>query len=87
MSAVEHLDAIERYAGSGIVDVVLVNDAPITTERLQPYVAAGAELVEVDCAALEARGVSVVAANLLDDGELIRHAPERLAREIVALAG
>lgn len=87
MSAVEHLDTIERYAGSGIVDVVLVNDAPITTERLQPYVAAGAELVEVDRAALEARGVSVVAANLLDDGELIRHAPERLAREIVALAG
>ena len=86
MSAVDHLDAIERHVGARVVDVVLVNDASIDSAHLRHYAAAGAEWVEVDHAALEARGVRVVGANLLDDGELIRHAPEKLAREIVALA-
>lgn len=86
MSAVDHLDAIERYAGSGLVDILLVNEAEVAAERLASYVAAGASQVTVDREELAKRNVRIVGANLLDEGDLIRHHPEWLAREIVALA-
>jgi uncharacterized cofD-like protein len=87
MSAVDHIDAIERHTGSQLVDRILVNDAPIDDQRMAPYRAAGASLVEVDRQALESRGVEILTADLLDAGALIRHDPGRLAAEIIALAG
>ena len=84
MDAIAHLDTIERWAGSGLVDAVLVNETPPRLPLLDLYEREGAAQVLVDEAALERRGVEVVLADLLHDGELIRHDPVKLARAVLA---
>lgn len=100
MDALAHLEAIERHAGAALggaaagtgaaggrlVDAVLVNAAPPAPALLARYAESGSEPVAVDRAALEAAGVEVVAADLLAEGELIRHDPERLAAALLAMA-
>lgn len=85
MTASGHLEAIEQHAGRDLVDIVLINDRPVPEQVLMHYRAVGAEPIEVDGEALAARGIEVRSADLLDEGELIRHHPGRLSAEIVAL--
>ncbi len=86
MSGLDHLLAIEEHAGAGLVDAVLASSAPLPADRLAAYAASGARPVAVDRAAIEARGVAVVEADLLAEGELIRHDPAKLAAAVLALA-
>jgi uncharacterized cofD-like protein len=86
LSAVAHLAAIESHVGPGLVDAVLVHDGDLPGDRLAPYLAEGAEPVPVDRVAIAARGVRVVAADLLAAGALIRHDPDKLARATLALS-
>lgn len=85
MDALAHLDAIERYGGEGIVDVVLVNSNDIPAERLPAYQEEGSEPVLVESQALEQRGIEVVASDLLAEGPLVRHDPAKLSRAILEL--
>lgn len=85
LDAVAHLDAVEKFAGTGVVDIVLANSTPIPRERLPAYREEGAEPVVVDGPALRARGVEVVERDLLADGPLVRHDPAKLSRAIVDL--
>ena len=85
MSALEHLDAIERHAGHGLVDAVLVNSTPLPADPLELYEATGASPVPVDARAFRERGLEVVAADLLAEGDLIRHQSDKLARAVVEL--
>ncbi len=85
MSAVEHLDAIEQHAGERLVDCVLVNATPPAAALLEHYAETGSELVSVDRSALETRGVELVERDLLADGDLIRHDPEKLSRAVLDL--
>ena len=84
--AAAHLAAIERHAGEGLVDVVLVHAGAIPAPRLVAYRATGAEPVQVDRAAIERMGVRVVAADLLAPDGLVRHDPARLAAAVLACA-
>jgi len=86
LDAIAHLEAIERFAGEGVVDIVLVNSSQIPADRLPAYRQEGAEPVTVDRAALEARGVEVVERDLLAAGSLVRHDPAKLSRAILELA-
>ncbi|HZI63881.1 MAG TPA: uridine diphosphate-N-acetylglucosamine-binding protein YvcK [Thermoanaerobaculia bacterium] len=86
MNGIEHLEALERHAGEGIVDKVLVNSAPLPADPLDLYQATGAVPVAVDREAFARRGIEVVEADLLAAGELIRHDPAKLAKAVVALA-
>jgi uncharacterized cofD-like protein len=85
MNAVQHLDAIERHAGRGLVDVLLMNATPLPADTLEVYEAAGSTPVDVDAGAFEARGIAVAAADLLAPGDLIRHDPAKLAAAVVGL--
>ncbi len=86
LDAVAHLEAVERFAGEGAVDIVLVNSTEIPEGRLPAYREEGAEPVEVDRAGLEARGVTVIERDLLADGPLVRHDPAKLSQAILDLA-
>lgn len=84
----DHVRAIERHVGGGLVDTVLANARPIPQALLAHYAETGSEPVAVEREALEARGIEVVEADLLappHDGELIRHDPEKLAAAVLAL--
>ena len=85
MDAVAHLDEVERYGGKGLIDVLLVNTADISKESLAAYSEERATPVVVDKAAIEARGIGVVGTDLLDDGLLVRHDPDKLSGAILGL--
>ena len=85
MSALDHLEAIERHAGKGLVDCVLANARPLPAEPLELYEATGAAPVPVEARAFAALGIEVVEADLLAAGDLIRHDPVKLAHAVLAL--
>ncbi|MFL6264088.1 MAG: uridine diphosphate-N-acetylglucosamine-binding protein YvcK [Thermoanaerobaculia bacterium] len=88
MMGIDHLRALARQAGEGIVDAVLVNSTEIPPALVSHYAETGSEPVAVDRAALEAMGVEVHEADLLAaDGDLIRHDSEKLGRAVLELAG
>jgi uncharacterized cofD-like protein len=88
MMGVDHLRALERLAGSGIIDAVLYNSAPIPEALLTHYAETGSEPVAVEPAVLEGLGHAVIEADLLAaDGDLIRHDSEKLARAVLEMVG
>ncbi len=86
MDAVAHLEAIERFAGPGLVDAVLVNATAPRLPQLDLYGHTGAAPVRVDEQAIAGHGVQVWLEDLLGEGDLIRHDPDKLARAVLALA-
>jgi uncharacterized cofD-like protein len=88
MMGADHLRALVKHAGSGIVDAVLVNSTPIPDSLIAHYAETGSEPVAVDRAALEALGAVIHQADLLAaDGDLIRHDSAKLAAAVLALTG
>jgi uncharacterized cofD-like protein len=85
MDGLDHLDAIERYLGTGAVDTVVVNTGELPAERLPAYLEEGSEPVIVDEAAFRQRGVEIVGADLLAPGRLIRHDKFKLASTILSV--
>ena len=86
MMGIDHLGALVRHVGPGLIDAVLANSAPIPEPQLTHYAESGSEPVSVDRAALEETGLEVIETDLLAaDGDLIRHDPEKLARAVLAL--
>lgn len=82
----DHLDGIIRHVGIGVVDVMLVNEAPVAKESLARYVAQGAEPVTWERGETVYRGVRVIPGDLVGCNEHIRHDPERLADLVLAVA-
>jgi len=85
-SVAEHLRAMKEQTGCGLVDYVVANTEAPSEEVRQRYATKGQYPVAVDRDAIEAQGVRLVKARLLEtrDG-LIRHHPGRLARAIIRL--
>lgn len=84
--ASDHLQAILRHGGPGIVDCVLVNNREVPEALLQRYRLEGAQPVEPDTAALREAGVVVITGPVISLTHLVRHDPLRLAEAVVALA-
>jgi uncharacterized cofD-like protein len=87
MNALEHLEAIERHAGSGLVDCVLVNVTPPDRETLAHYTSLGSRLLTLEGEKLAERGICIVEEDLLASGDLIRHDPEKLSLAVLRAAG
>ncbi len=85
MNALDHLDAIERYLGTGAIDIVVVNTAPLPADRLPAYSEEGSEPVILDEAAFRMRGIDIVGDDLLAPGPLIRHDRFKLAHTILSV--
>jgi uncharacterized cofD-like protein len=86
MMGIDHLRALERHVGAGIIDAVLYNSSPIPEGLLTHYAETGSEPVVMERAVLEAMGLAVVEADLLAaDGDLIRHDSEKLARAVLEM--
>lgn len=83
--AADHLEALEKHIGAGLVDIIVVNVAAPSEELLKRYQAEGATPVDPQLDRLEKMGVKVVGANLLSEQDLVRHDSDRLATSIVDL--
>ncbi len=86
MTGLDHLQAVQRHVGEGLVDGVIANMTPLPSDRLARYAALGSMPVEVDRADFEAHGVQLIEEELLADDELIRHDDESLGTVILRLA-
>jgi uncharacterized cofD-like protein len=87
LTARRHLEIVREYAPGLNFDYVVVNNRPISEVQMQIYMRDGAEQIgvhgSIDSEVIE--GAKVVSTNLLDEGELVRHHPERLARAVLGL--
>lgn len=82
-SVQDHVDALERQIGRGLVDVVLVNNQPVDQDAVEKYLKEGAEPV----LAAPATGAwpEVVAEPLITVDGVVRHDPEKLARALLKI--
>lgn len=84
-----HLEAVAKYAPEIHFDYVIVNSRAISPDQTELYRADGAYQVgledELDCAGLDPE-TELVRADLLDEGEMVRHDSARLARVVIACA-
>jgi uncharacterized cofD-like protein len=87
-SAVRHLQEIKRYAPEITFDRVILNSDAISDQQREMYDREGSVQIGVDEAQTirQSCGVNAVCANLLEDGEKVRHDPQKLADVIMSTA-
>jgi 2-phospho-L-lactate transferase/gluconeogenesis factor (CofD/UPF0052 family) len=86
-TARQHLETVRRYAPDIRFDYTIVNDRLISGEQAARYAAEGARQIGMTEHLLEeafGEETEIVRADLLDEGEKVRHSPEKLARVIIA---
>jgi uncharacterized cofD-like protein len=86
-TAADHLDALHRHGLTGLVDVVLVNDTPVSADLVASYRRFGARPVVVDEDRLKAAGVKVTHARVAAESNVVRHDAERLAHALLRIVG
>jgi len=79
----QHLVAVARYAPQIRFDCVIVNDRPISLQQAELYRADGAYQIGLEAEPPLNDDVEVVRADLLDEGEMVRHDSGRLARVVI----
>ncbi|MBJ7455367.1 MAG: YvcK family protein [Thermoleophilia bacterium] len=82
--AVAHLERVME-ASRGAVDKIVVHEGPLDPVAAAAYAAQGQEPVVADHARLQALGVTVIARDLAEEGRMVRHSPEALARVLTEL--
>ena len=89
LSAADHIKAIYRHtAGHRIFDYALVNRTPASEALKKKYALEGAAQIVNDLDEIEKLGVRPLEGDYLDETtEVARHATDRVARDLLALAG
>jgi uncharacterized cofD-like protein len=85
----QHLEKVKEYAPPIDFDYVVVNNRPITDLQTELYAAEGAHQIGLGDSlspVLRGKSVELIRANLLDDGEKVRHNPEKLAQVVLDCA-
>jgi len=85
MTGVDHLEAIHRHTGEELVDTVLTSSTPLPPELIERYALQGSVPVRLSAEEAARMGVERRSADLLADGEFLRHDPAKLAAAVVAL--
>jgi len=87
-SSRKHLEMVGEYAPELDFDFVVVNNRPISKTQAGRYAGEGAEQIGVhgSISPVSVEGAEIVYGNLLDDGEKVRHHPEKLAQVVMLCA-
>ena len=86
MTASDHVAALLRHSGPGLVDVCLCNSAPVRPGLVERYREEDAAPIVVDTQAIEALGVEVVTRPLASETlNYARHSFARLAKAVMEL--
>jgi uncharacterized cofD-like protein len=85
-TAADHIRALNGHAQAQVFDCALLNCASISAQLKAKYALEGATQVVVDEEAIEKLGVKPVLGNYLDEGDVARHATDRIARDLLQLA-
>jgi uncharacterized cofD-like protein len=82
-TAADHVRAILEHGGKGLIDWVILNNAPLAPEVARRYRAQGAHPVSADVTQLERMGLRCLADNLLEQNGKVRHNSRRLAQLVL----
>jgi uncharacterized cofD-like protein len=85
-TASDHIQALNGHAQTRIFDYALLNRKSISDPLKAKYAREGATQVVVDQGAIRELDVIPVLGDYLDEGEVARHATDRIARDLVELA-
>jgi len=85
-SAADHVRAIIRHIGPGVVTHVLLNSARVPDDVLVRYSAIGAEYIPADETEIEMMGVRAIHGPFIDVSNVVRHHPGKLAAAIFRIA-
>jgi uncharacterized cofD-like protein len=85
LTASEHIERIYEHAGQPIFDYALVNTAPVSREIRDRYAAEGAEITIADVDRIEALGIQCITGNFAAEGDVLRHAADRVTDALLSL--
>jgi uncharacterized cofD-like protein len=85
LTASEHIERIYEHTRQPIFDYALVNTAPVSQALLDRYATESAAPIEADIDRIEALGVRCVTGNFAAEGDVLRHAAERVAQAALRL--
>ena len=85
-TAADHIRALDAHAQARIFDYALINSKLVSEGMKAKYALEGAAQVEADMDAIEKLGVKPVLGDYLGEGEVARHATDRIARDLLNLA-
>ena len=86
MKASDHVRALLAHAGKRIFDYALVNTTTVSSTMKGRYAEEHAEQVECDARTVEALGVRCLTGNFIEEHDVVRHAEDRVCRELLRLA-
>ena len=87
-SARKHLETVKEYAPEIKFDYILVNNHPISEEQFARYKSEGARQIGLhdSISPKSIEEAEIIYGNLLDNGEKVRHHPEKLAQVVLLCA-
>ena len=85
LTAADHIRALNAHAGTQLFDYALINQTPASAEMKANYALEGASQIVNDLDAIRAMGVTPVLGDYLDEGNVARHATDRVARDLMGL--
>jgi 2-phospho-L-lactate transferase/gluconeogenesis factor (CofD/UPF0052 family) len=86
LTASQHIERIYEHARQPIFDYALVNTAPVSEALRERYAAEGAELIEADVERIEAMGIRCIKGDFAAEGDVLRHASDRVATTLLGVA-
>lgn len=88
LTARAHMEIVRQYAPGIDFDFVIVNDHPVNQKQAEIYASEGAEQIGVhgSISPETIEGAEIIYGNLLDESEMVRHHPEKLARVVLLCA-
>jgi len=85
-TATDHIRAIHSHAGGSLLDYAVVNIRPIAQALKKRYARELARPVDNDIDGIFRMGIKVMAANLVQQSDKVRHDPAAAAAVVVKLA-
>ncbi|RYG70701.1 YvcK family protein, partial [bacterium] len=85
-TAADHVRALIRHIGKGVITHVLINSAKVPPEILQRYEAKGAKFIQPEETEIEMLGVRPIHGPFIDVSNVVRHNPQKLAQAIFRIA-
>lgn len=84
----KHFETIKEYAPEIDFDFVVVNNRPISELQAERYADEGAQQIGVhgSISPVSVEAAEIIYGNLLDEGEKVRHHPEKLAQVVLLCA-
>jgi uncharacterized cofD-like protein len=86
LTASQHIERIYDHARQPVFDYALVNTAPVSEALRERYAAEGAEVIDADIARIEAMGIRCITGDFSAEGNVLRHAAERVAATVLGVA-